>query len=265
MAKAIDPVLISGLIEKCKEKYLSDIESAEGKAKYLKELEHPTLDMFEFENDFKYLFLPCIMDEDCMGETVRIDNKYVYFKVDESKASQVLGVDADAYLFNMIFKPMSERLRLMTVKISIDNTWKYGYYIRYDPVKHCEAGINQCFDIVVTMANRLCDYLPELTNLFWLEAHHSPCLDFVRSQYKNFANYASGKTTQIIRQNLLQDIGGDVIFSKLKGNTYFQSVIDRDISKNQVNYVVQNWQKRINNKETIRWYEIYDNLMVALN
>ena len=200
-----------------------------------------------------------------MGETVRSDDRFIYFKIDENKASQVFGVDAEAYLFNLVYKPMTERLRLMTIRTPIDNTWKYGYYIRYNPVKHCEAGVNQCFDIVVTMANRLCDYLPELTNLYWLEAHHSPCLEFTRWQYNNFAEYAVNKTTQYIRQNLFRDINGEVIFSKLKGNTYFQSVIDKDISKNQVNYVVQNWQKRINNKETIRWYEIYDNLMVALN
>ena len=267
MAKVLNPALLGGLIEKYRAGMILYLDK-ESLVWFEEDLMSPTLEMFsDLEGiEFGALYLDCLVDKDCIGSQIVSDSKYIYFPIDNQKATDVTGMDSDDYLFRYIYEPMFDDLHRINPKevwyMDTECTLEPKYYIRFDPIEYCESDINHCFRFVIYMDDKFFDYLVDDTDLDWMKRCNYPYIGFVCSQYTEFAKYAVKETKRYIRENLLQDLQGQCQASALLGDTYFQKIRE---NKTEKNYVVRNYLARIENKEKVRWHEVYNNLLIALN
>lgn len=264
--KVLNPTYLGDLMKKYEadmRPFVDDFEQFEN------DLKSPTLPMFEnYEKaGFGALFIDCLVDKDCIGDKITSDDRYVYFKLNEDKIRDVTGIDdVEWYMFKYIYTVMFDGSHrksdkeLQYLEPEWDNGKEPEYYIRFDPANYCETGINQSFRFVLYIDGRFFDYLEDESNFECMKKINYPYLDFAYIQYDQFADWAVARTKRYIRENLLYNVRGTYKSSALYGDTYFQRMYDEDIDKD---YVVHDWLKRIGNKETIRWHQVYDNLIIA--
>lgn len=264
--KVLNPAYLGDLIEKYEADmhlFVNDFEQFEN------DLKSPTLPMFEnYEKaDFGALFLDCLVDKDCIGDKLTSDNRYVYFKLDEDKIRDVTGIDdVEWYMFKNIYAAMFDEnhrksdKELQYLEPEWDNGEEPEYYIRFDPARYCETGINRSFSFVLYVDGRFFSYLENESDFEWMEKCRYPYCDFAYMQYKQFAEWAVSRTKRYIRENLLYDVRGTYKSSMLFGETYCQRMYHENIDKD---YVIHDWLRRIESHEKIRWYQIYDNLIIA--
>lgn len=264
--KVLNPAFLGDLIKRYEadmRPYVSDFEDFEN------DLKSPTLPMFEnYEKaDFGALFLDCLVDKDCIGDKITSDDRYVYFKLDTEKIRDVTGIkNVEQYLFKNIYSPMFDEEHrksdneLQYLEPEWDNGEEPEYYIRFDPVRYCETGITQSFRFVLYLDKKFFDYLEDESDFIWMKDCNYPYFDFARIQYDKFADWAVSRTKRYIRENLLYNVRGVYKSSALYGDTYFQRMYHEDIDKD---YVVHDWLERIDNNEKIKWYSVYDNLIIA--
>ena len=183
----------------------------------------------------------------------------VYFKINLDKLPS-------KKILNRIFETTVNNYGLQSSKPYENDE----YFIVYDVYNKLGIGtkdINKggITTFAVRHKGKLFPYGTELIGgtLMNMDYFKHPQLEQIRRNISEFADECFKWIKEQISDNLIQDVKGDYFADDIQANTYFQR---RKIEQETYDYVIHEWDRRLQNKESITWIDFLNNgkIFIAL-